>query len=43
MIQVLPAEIAEKLTTRLPACDAASDAEVQAFLDEHTAASRPGF
>ena len=41
MITVLPAEIAEKMDDATPACDAASDAEVNAFLAAHTAATRP--
>ena len=41
MIPVLPDEIAEKLDDATPASDAASDAEVNAFLAEHTEASRP--
>jgi hypothetical protein len=41
MIPVLPDEIAELLDDATPASDAASDAEVAAFLDEHTSSDRP--
>jgi putative DNA primase/helicase len=37
-----PAELAEQLTNASPAEDAATDEQVQTFIAEHTAASRPG-
>lgn len=41
-VPVLPAELAEMLDDGTPGEDAATDAEVQAFIDAHTAAARPG-
>jgi hypothetical protein len=41
VIPVLPDEIADLLDDATPACDAASDAEVDAFLATHTDESRP--
>lgn len=40
-VPLLPEAVAELLHDSSPGADAATDSEVRAFLDEHTAASRP--